>query len=142
MAKRGASHRLRRLIPGTHPARRIQVAIHPEVLPLGLALPSEPALAAQNGVIRIAFVASAVPRRCGIATFTADLMAAVKAADPAVRCIPPAIDEPKTTHPYAPEARSRIRPADTASYRAAARSIDGSSADLVNLQPVLGPSCG
>jgi len=138
MAKRGASHRLRRLIPGTHPARRIQVAIHPEVLPLGLALPSEPALAAQNGVIRIAFVASAVPRRCGIATFTADLMAAVKAADPAVRCIAAAIDEPNATHAYGPEVRWRIRQGDKASYRGAARAINESSADVVNLQHEFG----
>ena len=138
MAECGASHRLRRLIPGTHPARRIQVAIHPEVLPLGLALPSEPALAAQNGVIRIAFVASAVPRRCGIATFTADLMAAVKAADPAVRCIAAAIDEPNATHAYGPEVRWRIRQGDKASYRGAARAINESSADVVNLQHEFG----
>src|SRR5438552_16876735 len=138
MAKRGASHRLRRLIPGTHPARRIQVAIHPEVLPLGLALPSEPALAAQNGVIRIAFVASAVPRRCGIATFTADLMAAVKAADPAVRCIAAAIDEPNATHAYGPEVRWRIRQGDKASYRGGARPITESTADVVNLQHEFG----
>src|SRR2546425_11687263 len=108
MAECGASHRIRRLIPGTHPARRIQVAIHPEVLPLGLALPSEPALAAQNGVIRIAFVASAVPRRCGIATFTADLMAAVKAADPAGRCLAAPIDEPHPTHAYGPAVPLRV----------------------------------
>jgi len=44
--------------------------------------------------MRIAFVASAVPRRCGIATFTADLIAAVKAADPDVRVVQAAIDEP------------------------------------------------
>jgi len=138
MAECGASHRLRRLIPGTHPARRIQVAIHPEVLPLGLALPSEPALTAQNGVIRIAFVASAVPRRCGIATFTADLMAAVKAADPAVRCIAAAIDEPNATHAYGPEVRWRIRQGDKASYRGAARAINESSADVVNLQHEFG----
>jgi len=114
------------------------VAIHPEVLPLGLALPSEPALAAQNGVIRIAFVASAVPRRCGIATFTADLMAAVKAADPAVRCIAAAIDEPNATHAYGPEVRWRIRQGDKASYRGAARAINESSADVVNLQHEFG----
>src|SRR2546425_3758088 len=138
MAECRASHRIRRLIPGTHPARRIQVAIHPEVLPLGLALPSEPALAAQNGVIRIAFVASAVPRRCGIATFTADLMAAVKAADPAVRCIAAAIDEPNATHAYGPEVRWRIRQGDKASYRGAARAINESSADVVNLQHEFG----
>ena len=114
------------------------MAIHPEVLPLGLALPSEPALAAQNGVIRIAFVASAVPRRCGIATFTADLMAAVKAADPAVRCIAAAIDEPNATHAYGPEVRWRIRQGDKASYRGAARAINESSADVVNLQHEFG----
>ena len=114
------------------------MAIHPEVLPLGLALPSEPALAAQNGVIRIAFVASAVPRRCGIATFTADLMAAVKAADPAVRCIAAAIDEPNATHAYGPEDRWRIRQGDKASYRGAARAINESSADVVNLQHEFG----
>src|SRR3989442_6405666 len=110
MAKRGASHRLRRLIPGTHPARRIQVAIHPEVLPLGLALPSEPALAAQNGVIRIAFVASAVPRRCGIATFTADLMCGVKAAESADPFIAASLDQSNTTHAYTSEGTSPDRP--------------------------------
>src|SRR2546425_4454348 len=138
MAECGASHRIRRLTPGPHPARRIQVAIHPEVLPLGLALPSEPALAAQNGVIRIAFVAPAVPRRCGIATFTADLMAAVKAADPAVRCIAAAIDEPNATHAYGPEVRWRLRQGDKASYRGAAGAINESSADVVNLQHEFG----
>ena len=61
-----------------------------------MALPGKEALLPQNGVVRIAFVASAIPRRCGIATFTADLMAAVKAADPAVRCVAAAIDEPNT----------------------------------------------
>src|SRR2546425_3362072 len=138
MAECGASHRLRRLIPGTHPARRIQVAIHPEVLPLGLALPSEPALAAQNGVIRIAFVASAVPRRCGIATFTADLLAAVKAADPAVRCVAAAIDEPNAARAYGPDVRWRIRQGDMESYRGAARAINESSVDAVNLQHEFG----
>ncbi|OLD52377.1 MAG: hypothetical protein AUI58_03290 [Chloroflexi bacterium 13_1_40CM_2_70_6] len=89
-------------------------------------------------MIRIAFVASAVPRRCGIATFTADLMAAVKAADPAVRCIAAAIDEPNATHAYGPEVRWRIRQGDKASYRGAARAINESSADVVNLQHEFG----
>src|SRR5712691_8910588 len=101
-------------------------------------LPGKEALSMQNGLVRIAFVASAVPRRCGIATFTADLMAAVKAADPAVRCIAAAIDEPNATHAYGPEVRWRIRQGDKASYRGAARAINESSADVVNLQHEFG----
>ena len=77
--------------------------------------------------MRIAFVASAVPRRCGIATFTADLMAAVKAADPAVRCVAAAIDEPNTARPYGPDVRWRIKQGDKESYRAAARAIMSSA---------------
>ena len=88
--------------------------------------------------MRIAFVASAVPRRCGIATFTADLMAAVKAADPAVRCVAAAIDEPNTARPYGPDVRWRIKQGDKESYRAAARAINESSVDVVNLQHEFG----
>ena len=70
--------------------------------------------------MRIAFVSSSVPRRCGIATFTADVMAAVKAADPAVRCSIVAIDEPNSARAYGPEVKGRIRQREPASYRAAA----------------------
>ena len=101
-------------------------------------MPTEKALTPQNGQVRIAFVASAVPRRCGIATFTADLMAAVKTADPAVRCIAAAIDEPNAARAYGPEVRWRIRQGDRESYRGAARAINESSADVVNLQHEFG----
>lgn len=83
-------------------------------------------------------MASAVPRRCGIATFTADLMAAVKAADPAVRCVAAAIDEPNAARAYGPDVRWRIRQGDRESYRGAARAINESSADAVNLQHEFG----
>ena len=42
--------------------------------------------------MRMAFLSTSIPRRCGIATFTADVMAAVRAADPTVRCSVIAID--------------------------------------------------
>ena len=114
------------------------MATNPGVVPPAFALPGEKALTAQNGLVRIAFVASAVPRRCGIATFTADLTAAVKAADPAVRCIAAAIDEPNTARAYGPDVRWRIRQGDRESYRGAARAINESSADVVNLQHEFG----
>src|SRR5207249_4608802 len=106
---------------GIFPARPLTVATHPGVLPLGITWPGEEALLPQNGHMRIAFVASAIPRRCGIATFTADLMAAVKAADPAVRCVAAAIDEPNAARAYGPDVRWRIQQDDKESFRAAAR---------------------
>jgi glycosyltransferase involved in cell wall biosynthesis len=88
--------------------------------------------------MRIAFVASAVPRRCGIATFTADLIAAVKAADEEVRVVHAAIDEPNAARAYGTEVRWRIRQGDAASYRAVGRLIDQSNVDVVNLQHEFG----
>jgi len=88
--------------------------------------------------MRIAFVSSSVPRRCGIATFTADVMAAVKAADPTVRCSIVAIDEPNSARAYGPEVKGRIRQREPASYRAAAALINASNVDVVNLQHEFG----
>jgi glycosyltransferase involved in cell wall biosynthesis len=90
-----------------------------------------------NGM-RIAFVSSSVPRRCGIATFTADVMAAVKAADPTVRCSIVAIDEPNSARAYGPEVRGRIRQREPGSYRAAAALLNAATVDVVNLQHEFG----
>src|SRR5437660_9757797 len=132
------SRRRNKAAKGTHPARPLQVAIHIGSIPLDMALPGKEALLPQNGVVRMAFVASAVPRRCGIATFTADLMAAVKAADPAVRCVAAAIDEPNTVRAYGPDVSWRIKQGDKESYRRVARAINESSVDAVNLQHEFG----
>jgi glycosyltransferase involved in cell wall biosynthesis len=88
--------------------------------------------------MRIAFVSSSIPRRCGIATFTADVMAAVKAADPTVRCSVVAIDEPNSARAYGPEVKSRIRQREPESYRSAAALLNQSNVDVVNLQHEFG----
>jgi len=88
--------------------------------------------------LKIAFVSSNLPRRCGIATFSADLMAAVKAADPGVTCSVAAIDEPSETRLYGDEVRWRIRQGDASSYRAAAEAINFTSVDIVNVQHEFG----
>jgi glycosyltransferase involved in cell wall biosynthesis len=98
----------------------------------------EQALTQQDGQMRIGFVASAVPRRCGIATFTADLVAAVKAADPELRSVAAAIDEPNAARAYGPEVKWRIRQGDAESYRAVGRAIQQSNVDVVNLQHEFG----
>jgi glycosyltransferase involved in cell wall biosynthesis len=88
--------------------------------------------------MRIAFVASAMPRRCGIATFTGDLVAAVKSADPSVRTVQVAIDEPNAARAYGPEVRWRVRQEDWHTYRDAALAINASTVDIVNLQHEFG----
>jgi glycosyltransferase involved in cell wall biosynthesis len=88
--------------------------------------------------MRIVFVASAMPRRCGIATFTGDLVGALKAADPAARIHQVAIDEPSAARAYGPEVRWRIQQEDPESYRAAALEINDSNVDVVNIQHEFG----
>lgn len=87
---------------------------------------------------RIVFVSSQLPRRCGIATFSADLMAAVKAADPHVKLSVAAIDEPNEVRLYGSEVQWRIRQGNAANYRAAAGAINRSNADVVNVQHEFG----
>jgi glycosyltransferase involved in cell wall biosynthesis len=88
--------------------------------------------------MRIAFVSSSLPRRCGIATFTSDLMAATRAADPDLSTWVAAIDEPNVVRPYEREVRWRIRQGHPNSYRAAAAAINDSNVDVVNVQHEFG----
>lgn len=84
--------------------------------------------------MRIAFVSTSLPRRCGIATFTGDLISASKAADPSVRCVVAAIDEPNSVRAYGPEVRWRIKQGNPRSYREVAEAINASNVDAVNVQ--------
>lgn len=88
--------------------------------------------------MRVAFVSSSVPRHCGIATFTADLRAAVRSADPTIHCDAAAIDEPNAARAYGAEVRWRIQQDRPDSYREAARAISASNVDVVNLQHEFG----
>ena len=88
--------------------------------------------------MRVAFVSSAVPRRCGIATFTSDLADGVRKADPAVGIQFAAIDEPFAARTYKADVQWRIAQEDAASYAAVARAISRSAIDVVNLQHEFG----
>ena len=100
--------------------------------------PFEQGVIDEDRRMRVAFVASAVPRRCGIATFTNDLIAAVKSADPSLRVVQAAIDEPNAARAYGPDVRWRIRQEDWRTYRDAALAINASSVDIVNVQHEFG----
>ena len=88
--------------------------------------------------MRIAFVSTYPPRRCGIATFTSDLIKAVREADPRTQARVAAIDERNAVRAYGSEVRWRIRQGSAMPYRAAAHEIDRSNADIVCVQHEFG----
>jgi predicted GH43/DUF377 family glycosyl hydrolase/glycosyltransferase involved in cell wall biosynthesis len=88
--------------------------------------------------MRIAFVSTYPPRRCGIATFSSDLIHAIKQADPSTRARIAAIDERNSVRAYGSEVRWRIRQGSALPYRAAAREIDRSNADVICVQHEFG----
>ena len=88
--------------------------------------------------MRVAFVSTYPPRRCGIATFTSDLMRAAREVDPKSPLRVAAIDERSTARAYGSEVRWRIRQGGPAGYVAAAREINRSNADVVCVQHEFG----
>lgn len=88
--------------------------------------------------LRLAFVSSYVPRRCGLATFTADLVDAIEQAGPGTRSLVAAIDDPAAGLGYAPSVRVRIAQGQVESYRAAASALGAGMADLVVLEHEFG----
>jgi glycosyltransferase involved in cell wall biosynthesis len=96
-----------------------------------------PSLAAQRS-LSIGFVATCPPRQCGIATFSADLERALKAADHSVLIQWAAINEATSIHVYGPHVLWRIRQGDPDSYRAAAERLNAAAVDVVSLQHEFG----
>src|SRR5205085_10952527 len=88
--------------------------------------------------LSVAVVSTCPPRQCGIATFTSDLVHAIKAADPSVRIRWAAINDAGSIHPYGPDVRWRIRQRRPESYREVAEQLNASSVDLVNVQHEFG----
>lgn len=88
--------------------------------------------------MRVAFVGSYVPRRCGIATFTADTVAAVGEADPTVDRVVFAIEEPGARRSYGTDVVGRIEQGHPEGYREAALALNASAVDVVSVQHEFG----
>ncbi len=82
----------------------------------------------------IAFVGTYPPRRCGIATFTRDLSAAVGAASDRVLPIAIAVSDPGGQYEYAGEVKYEIRQAVKADYARAAEFVNYSDVRLLSIQ--------
>jgi glycosyltransferase involved in cell wall biosynthesis len=78
--------------------------------------------------LRIAYVSTYPPRRCGIATFTCDLIEAVGSGEVV------AIHSAGDSHHYPVEVRGRVNRDDRDDYRRAAERIVARGVDLVSIQ--------
>ena len=61
-----------------------------------------------------------LPRHCGIATFTTDLIDAIEREMPGLDCFVLAMNDVGAKHAYPPRVRVEIPEADVAAYRRAA----------------------
>src|SRR5712671_4073094 len=89
-------------------------------------------------VRKIAFVGDHLPRKCGIATFTSDLLAAVAAAHPQSQCLAVSVNDIKGGYEYPEVVRFEIEEQDLPSYLRAADFLNISNVDLVCLQHEFG----
>jgi len=74
------------------------------------------------------------PRQCGIATFTADLSAALVNRAPQLDCFIVAMNDPMKRYAYPPCVRVEISQEDPSSYRRAAGILNGRGLDVLSVQ--------
>jgi glycosyltransferase involved in cell wall biosynthesis len=91
-----------------------------------------------NKVRKIAFVGDHLPRKCGIATFTSDLLAAVADAHPESQCLSVSVNDIKCGYEYPEVVRFEIEEQDLSSYIRAADFLNISNVDIVCLQHEFG----
>jgi glycosyltransferase involved in cell wall biosynthesis len=89
-------------------------------------------------VRKIAFVGDYLPRKCGIATFTSDLLTSVAAAHPQSQCLAVAVTDIKGGYGYPEVVRFEIEEQDLPSYLRAADFLNISNVDIVCLQHEFG----
>ncbi len=87
---------------------------------------------------KIAFVGDHLPRKCGIATFTTDLLAAVAAAHPQSQCFSVSVNDIQGGYEYPQVVRFEIEEQDLSSYLRAADFLNISNVDIVCLQHEFG----
>ena len=87
---------------------------------------------------KIAFVADHLPRKCGIATFTTDLLAAVQTAHPQSQCFAVSVNDIKEGYEYPEVVHFEIEEQDLSSYLRAADFLNISNVDMVCLQHEFG----
>jgi glycosyltransferase involved in cell wall biosynthesis len=87
---------------------------------------------------KIAFVGDHLPRKCGIATFTTDLLSAVQSVYPQSQCLCVSVNDVQGGYEYPEVVRFEIEEQDLPSYLRAADFLNISDVDIVCLQHEFG----
>ncbi len=88
----------------------------------------------RSGKHTIALIGNYLPRRCGIATFSTDLLEAIAAEASTSDCFTVAMDDIPTGYDYPERVRFVIKDKHLADYRLAAEFVNVNQADVVVLQ--------
>src|SRR2546426_4295930 len=91
-----------------------------------------------SNIRKIAFLGDYLPRKCGIATFTTDLLGAVAAEYPENHCFAVPVNDIKRGYEYPDVVRFEIEEQDLSSYQRAADFLNIGNADIVCLQHEFG----
>ena len=91
-----------------------------------------------SSIRTIAFLGDYLPRKCGIATFTSDLLGAVAARHPQSRCFAVPVNDIEGCYRYPDVVRFEIEEQDLDSYRRAAGFLNSSNVDVVSVQHEFG----
>jgi glycosyltransferase involved in cell wall biosynthesis len=86
----------------------------------------------------LAFLGDYVPRRCGIATFTADICEAIAAEFPKTKCIVGSVNDRAEGYDYPGRVRFEIEEQEIASYRRAAEFLNINNVEVLSVQHEFG----
>src|SRR5216683_1896090 len=87
---------------------------------------------------KLAFIGDYLPRKCGIATFTADLYASVASQFKDTRCFVVPVNDTEEGYDYPAEVRFEIQEQDLSSYHRAADFLNITNVGAVSLQHEFG----
>jgi glycosyltransferase involved in cell wall biosynthesis len=105
----------------------------------------EKIITSKSKAIRVIYISSYIPRRCGIATYTKDLTNAINLLNPYALAEIMAVNRSEEKIDYPWEVKFKINQDELESYLQAALYINQSGADLISLQHefgLFGGNCG
>jgi glycosyltransferase involved in cell wall biosynthesis len=87
-----------------------------------------------EGIESVAVIGNYLPRQCGIATFTTDLVESIAAEAPDINCWAAVMNDKPEGYPYPDQVRFEINQNKLSDYRVASQFINISQTDIVSLQ--------